>query len=93
MRDFVKGWFATIAYARHNKAQTIAFDTQALGVPPNVAAKVYDELMPSDFFSTDGVIAPKTLAAMSKSFVDLKLLPKEEDLSRFVTDRFLPGKR
>jgi hypothetical protein len=28
---------------------------------------------------------------MAKSFVDLKLLPQEEDLSRFVTDRFLPA--
>jgi hypothetical protein len=48
--------------------------------------------MPSNFFSTDGVIAPQTLAAMSKSFVELKLLPKEVDLSRFVTDHFLPGR-
>lgn len=29
---------------------------------------------------------------MSKSFVELKLLPAEEDLSRFVTNRFLPAK-
>jgi hypothetical protein len=29
---------------------------------------------------------------MSKSFVELKLLPKEQDLAQFVTDRFLPGK-
>jgi hypothetical protein len=31
-------------------------------------------------------------AVMSKSFVELKLLPKEQDLSQFVTDRFLLGK-
>jgi hypothetical protein len=57
-----------------------------------VAARVYDQLMPSIFFSTDGVIDARTLAVMSKSFVELKLLPKEQDLSQFVTDRFLPGK-
>jgi NitT/TauT family transport system substrate-binding protein len=91
VRAFVKGWFATIDYARQNKAPTVSFAAQELGVQPSVADKVYDELMPSDFFSTDGVIAPKTLKAMSKSFVELKLLPKESDLSRFVTDRFLPG--
>ena len=92
VRDFVKGWFATIAYAKQNKLQTVAFAAQELGVRQSVAAKVYDELMPSDFFSTDGLIAPRTLSAMSKSFVELKLLPKEQDLSRFVTDKFLPGK-
>jgi NitT/TauT family transport system substrate-binding protein len=91
-RAFVKGWFETVAYARSHKAATVDFDQQVLGVRASVAAKVYDELMPSNFFSSDGVIAPQTLAAMSKSFVDLKLLPKEVDLSRYVTDRFLPGK-
>lgn len=92
VRNFVKGWFETVSYARSHKAATVAFDQEALGVRASVAAKVYDQLMPSNFFSTDGVIAPQTLAAMSKSFVELKLLPKEVDLSRFVTDRFLPGK-
>jgi NitT/TauT family transport system substrate-binding protein len=92
VRRFVKGWFATVSYARAHKAETVAFDQEALGVRPSVAAKVYDRLMPSNFFSTDGVIAPQTLVAMSKSFVELKLLPRKVDLSRFVTDRFLPGK-
>jgi NitT/TauT family transport system substrate-binding protein len=92
VRRFVKGWFETVSYARGHKAATVAFDQEALGVRASVAAKVYDELMPSNFFSSDGVIAPQTLAAMSKSFIDLKLLPEEVDLSRFVIDRFLPGK-
>jgi NitT/TauT family transport system substrate-binding protein len=92
VRRFVKGWFETVSYARSHKAATVAFDQQVLGVRASVAAKVYDELMPSNFFSSDGVIAPQTLAAMSKSFIELKLLPEEVDLSRFVTDRFLPGK-
>jgi NitT/TauT family transport system substrate-binding protein len=92
IRGFVRGWFETVSYARSHKAETVAFDQEALGVQASIAAKVYDQLMPSNFFSSDGVIAPATLAAMSKSFVELKLLPKEEDLSRFVTDRFLLSK-
>ncbi len=90
VRRFVKGWFETIAYARGHKPQTVAFTHDTLDVRESVAAKVYDQLMPSNFFSVDGVIDPQTLAAMSRSFVELKLLPKEEDLSRFVTARFLP---
>ena len=92
VRSFVKGWFETIDYAKQRKPETVAFAQEALGVRASVAAKVYDQLMPSQFFSTDGVIDPRTLAVMSKSFVELKLLPKEQDLSQFVTDRFLPGK-
>lgn len=92
LRQFVKGWFETIDYARHNRAKTVAFTQQTLGVRESVAAKVYDTLMPSNFFSVDGVISRKTLSAMSASFVELKLQPQEEDLSRFVSDRFLPAK-
>ena len=92
VRAFVKGWFETVDYARHNKARTVAFTTQALGVRESVAAQVYDQLMGSNFFSRDGVIDPKILAAMSKSFVELKLLPTEADLSGFVAKGFLPGK-
>jgi NitT/TauT family transport system substrate-binding protein len=92
VRSFVKGWFETIDYARQRKPETVAFAQEALGVRASVAAKVYDQLMPSQFFSTSGAIDPRTLAVMSKSFVELKLLPKEQDLSQFVTDRFLPGK-
>jgi NitT/TauT family transport system substrate-binding protein len=92
MRRFVKGSFETIGYARKNKAETVAFACDTLGVRSSVGAEVYDQLMLSNFFSSDGVIAPSTLQAMSKCFVELKLLPAEEDLSRFVTDRFLPAK-
>jgi NitT/TauT family transport system substrate-binding protein len=92
VRAFVKGWFETIAYAKQRRPETVGFAQEALGVRASVAAKVYDQLMPSRFFSTDGAIDPGTLAAMSKSFVDLKLLPKEQDLSQFVTSRFLPAK-
>jgi NitT/TauT family transport system substrate-binding protein len=92
VRSFVKGWFETIGFAKQHKPETVAFAQETLGVRASVAAKVYDQLMPSPFFSTDGLIDPHTLALMSKSFVELKLLPKEQDLAQFVTDRFLPGK-
>jgi NitT/TauT family transport system substrate-binding protein len=92
VRAFVKSWFETINYAGKNKAETVAFTRDILGVRETVASEVYDQLMHSNFFSPDGVIAASTLQAMSKSFVELKLLPSEEDLSRFVTDKFLPVK-
>ena len=92
VRRFVKGWFETIDYAGKNKAETVAFARDTLGVRDSVAAEVYDQLMHANFFSSDGIIAPSTLQAMSKSFVELKLLPGQEDFSRFVTDKFLPAR-
>jgi NitT/TauT family transport system substrate-binding protein len=90
VRSFLLAWFETLNYARGRKAETIAFTREALGVRPSVADKVYDELMLSDFFSTDGRFDPEILKVLSKSFVELKLLDSERDLSQFVTEQFLP---
>jgi NitT/TauT family transport system substrate-binding protein len=92
VRAFVAGWFETVAYARTHKPETVAFAEEALGVRASVAAKVYDQLMGSHFFSPSGVIDPAILAAMGRSFVELKLLPEERPLAQYVTDRFLPEK-
>jgi NitT/TauT family transport system substrate-binding protein len=92
VRAFVAGWFETVAYARAHKAETVAFAEEALGVRASVAAKVYDQLMGSGFFSPNGAIDPAILAAMSRSFVELKLLPAEQPLAPYITDRFLPKK-
>jgi NitT/TauT family transport system substrate-binding protein len=92
VRAFVAGWFETVAYARTHKPETVAFAEEALGVRASVAAKVYDQLMGSNFFSPSGVIDPAILAAMGRSFVELKLLPEERPLAQYVTDRFLPEK-
>jgi NitT/TauT family transport system substrate-binding protein len=90
VRNFNRGWFETLDYARAHKAETISFAQQNLGVRPEVADRVYDKLMPAGFFSTDGRFNRQVLKSMSKSFVEMKLLNQETDLSQYVTDRFLP---
>jgi NitT/TauT family transport system substrate-binding protein len=90
VRGFISGWFQTINYARSHEGETVAFAQQDLGVTPAVAGRVYNALMPGAFFSKDGRFDPEVLKAMSKSFVDMKLLDHEVDLSRYVTNEFLP---
>jgi ABC-type nitrate/sulfonate/bicarbonate transport system substrate-binding protein len=90
VRGFLRGWFATIGHARAHKDETVAFASEELAITPQVADRVYDELMRPGFFSPDGRFDPKILAAMSTGFVEMKLLDHETDLSRYVTERFLP---
>lgn len=90
--SFVQGLFETIDYARTHKPETVAFATHELGIQPSVASHVYDTLMNTNFFSRDGRFDPATLKAMSKGFVEMKLLRQPRDLSQYVTDRFLPQK-
>lgn len=93
VRAFVRAWFATLNYARTHKAETVVFTQQQLGVTPEVAARVYDELMPGGFFSADGRFDSGILRTMSRSFVEMKLLDHDVDLSQYVTERFLAKER
>jgi ABC-type nitrate/sulfonate/bicarbonate transport system substrate-binding protein len=90
VRSFNRGWFSTLDYARAHKNETMAFAEQDLGVTADVAGRVYDKLMPSGFFSSDGHFDREALKSMSESFVDMKLIDHEVDLSQFVTEQFLP---
>jgi NitT/TauT family transport system substrate-binding protein len=90
VRSFNRGWFETLDYARSHKSETVAFAEQELGVGPDIAGRVYDTLMRGGFFSRDGKFDPATLKAMSRSFVEMKLLDQEIDLSQYVTEQFLP---
>ena len=89
VRAFLEAWFETIAFMRADKARTVEIAKDIIGVDPAIAARTYDELMP--MFSADGKFNPKALAVLSRSYVDLKILPSEPDMSKFYTEEFLPN--
>jgi hypothetical protein len=41
-------------------------------------------------FSDDGRFSPKALAVLARSFVEMKTLPSEPDMSKLYTEQFLP---
>jgi ABC-type nitrate/sulfonate/bicarbonate transport system substrate-binding protein len=88
IRAFLKGWFESIAFMRHNKSDTVAIATQVIGKDDDINGKTYDELMP--MFSDDGRFNPRALQTLAQSFVELKVLPAEPDMSKLYTEAFLP---
>jgi NitT/TauT family transport system substrate-binding protein len=90
LRGFLKGWFDTIAFMRHNKPETVDIAKDVIGKDADITADTYDELMP--MFSDDGKFNPKALAVLAKSYVELKVLPEEPDPKRLTTDAFLPAR-
>jgi len=88
VRNFLAGWFETIAFMRKNKAETVAIAKDVTGKDEEISARVYDELMP--MFSDDGKFDPAALATLSKSYVELHLLPEEPDMTKLYTEAFLP---
>jgi ABC-type nitrate/sulfonate/bicarbonate transport system substrate-binding protein len=87
IRNFLAGWFETIAFMRKNKAASVAVAAEVTHVPADVISRVYDHVMP--MFSDTGRFDPKALAVLAQSFVDLKLFPKAPDMSKFYTEKFL----
>jgi NitT/TauT family transport system substrate-binding protein len=89
IRAFLEAWFETIMFMRADKARTVEIAKDVIHVDPAITARTYDELMP--MFSDDGKFNPKAMAALSRSYVDLKILPSEPDMSKFYTEEFLPN--
>jgi NitT/TauT family transport system substrate-binding protein len=90
LRSFLAGWFETIAFMRANKARSVEIAMKATGTDEKTTSGIYDELMP--MFTDDGHFDPKALAVLSRSFVEMKTLPSEPDMSKLYTEAFLPKK-
>lgn len=89
VREFLAGWFETIAFMHKNKAVAVKIGARVGNVSEEIENKVYDEVMPT--FSNDGKFNPKALAVLAHSFVELGTLPKEPDMSKLYTEKFLPS--
>jgi NitT/TauT family transport system substrate-binding protein len=90
LRGFMAGWLETIAFMRANKAETVKIAKEVMHTDDATTASIYDELMP--MFSDTGHFDPKALAVLSRSFVEMKTLPAEPDMSNLYTEAFLPKK-
>ena len=88
LRAFVKGWFESIAYMRAHKAKTVEIAQTVMHTDAKTTGAIYDELMP--MFTDDGHFNPTALAVLRRSFVEMKILTTEPDMSKLYTEAFLP---
>jgi ABC-type nitrate/sulfonate/bicarbonate transport system substrate-binding protein len=90
VRGFLKGWLEGVAYMGSHKDETIAFARSKDHFAEDVEQKQYTNVMPS--FSKDCTFPPDAVAPVRASFVDLGILPTEPDMSKYMTEKFLPGR-
>ncbi len=88
VRDFLAGWYESIAYMQANKDKTVEIIAPVMNVTPAIAARVYDELMPA--MSRDGKFDPVGLDVLASSFPELGLLDKKPDLAPYLDEQYLP---
>jgi NitT/TauT family transport system substrate-binding protein len=89
VRRFLAGWFETIAWMNAHKDETVAIVAPVMRKSPAIVAINYDQVMPN--FSLTGKFEPKALAVLSRSFVQMNLLPAEPDMAKLYTEAFLPA--
>ena len=89
VREFLAGWFETVAWMRQHRDETVAIAAPVMHKSPEIAGRAYDEVMPS--LSDTGKFDPKALKVLAGSFVEMKLLPDEPDMSKLYTEKFLPS--
>jgi NitT/TauT family transport system substrate-binding protein len=89
IRRFLKAWFETIAFMRQDKTDAVRVARTITGFSQPVEDREYDLVMP--MFSADGKFPPSAMAVVQSSFVELQLLDKEPDLTKYYTEEFLPG--
>jgi NitT/TauT family transport system substrate-binding protein len=88
VRRFLAGWYETIGYMGTHKAESIKVALPIVDLPPELAARGYDQWM--EAYSHDGRFDPVALGLLAKSFVEMGLLPSEPDMSRLYTEELLP---
>jgi ABC-type nitrate/sulfonate/bicarbonate transport system substrate-binding protein len=90
VRRFLAGWIEVIDFMSKNRAETIRMVMPVSGLPEDIEAREYDKAMP--MMSRDLRFQPKALEVLSRSLVELEILPKAPDMKTLYTEQFLPPK-
>lgn len=88
VRSFLAGWFDTIHFMRHDKAEAVALARKVTGFDKNVEEREYDLTMP--MFSDDGRFKPDGLKNLVSLLARHGAIPADADLKKYYTERFLP---
>jgi len=85
---FCAGWFDAVTLMQKDKAQTVRIATPIMKFDQSIVSTSYDIMVPK--MSRTGRFDPKGLKTLARSYVDMKQMPTEPDMSKFYTEKFLP---
>jgi ABC-type nitrate/sulfonate/bicarbonate transport system substrate-binding protein len=88
-RHFLLGWRQTLGYMREHKDESQQIVARVLNLRPAIVARSFPYALAT--LSNDSSFDPRALAVLSRSFVELGILPNEPDMSRLYTNQFLPA--
>jgi NitT/TauT family transport system substrate-binding protein len=88
IRAFLAAWIETVEFMRTHKAETVKMESALNHFDENVMNKEYDLI--AGMYTRDCRFDAESLAALKRSFADLKLVPGTPDMSKLYTEAYLP---
>ncbi|HEX4191851.1 MAG TPA: ABC transporter substrate-binding protein [Stellaceae bacterium] len=88
VRAFCAAWLDAVAFMKKNKDETNRIVAPVTTLSAEVQAKNYDLVVP--LLSLTGRFDAKGLAALARSYVELKITDTEPDMTKLYTEKFLP---
>ena len=87
---FLKGFFATIAYMKTHKPETVEVGMRILDLSKTAMDRTYDYEI--SMFIDDGQFDPQAVETLKQSFVDMGTLTERPKNDQLFTTRFVPVK-
>ncbi len=87
VKNFLAAWFETVKWMADNKDEAVKKAAAHINASEATTAKLYDALMPA--YSPTGKFDQGALKTLAKALVTMKVLDREQDLSRYVTENLL----
>ncbi|NTI78476.1 ABC transporter substrate-binding protein [Rhizobium rhizogenes] len=88
LKAFLKGYLATVTYARSHKDETVTSMSRIIGVDKDIVGPVYDDAM--KLYSATGKFEPDAMTILLDSFVANGVLDKKPEQSALINASFLP---
>jgi NitT/TauT family transport system substrate-binding protein len=88
LRAFIAAWIETDQFIMTHKDETAALWTKITGFPQEVMSEEYD--LVKGMWNKDCRFNQESLGSLKHSFVELKILDSEPDMSKLYTEAYLP---
>jgi NitT/TauT family transport system substrate-binding protein len=88
LRAFLAGWIETTKFILNDKEGTVKSWAKVTGFSPKIMSEEYDIV--KGMFNASCRFDQESLANLKRSFIDLKLLDHEPDMSKLYTEAYLP---
>jgi len=88
LRAFLHGWIETTNFILKDKEGTVKSWSKITGFSPKIMSEEYDIV--KGMFNPSCRFDSESLANLKRSFIDLKLLDTEPDMSKLYTEAYLP---